>query len=130
MVFSLDWKDSIRFSFHFHVNVYFCSSIMFGLLTDQSLKITWARFILLNLRSKYATESNTSASDFDLCVLLSIGRGGQLHTSVYDKRYDFNFHITIFRAFVAIFHIRPHIAFSSHSVHYMPGIALHMDVLF
>ena len=42
------------------------------------------------------TESTTSASYLDL--LLSIGRDGQLHTSIYDKRDDFNFHITIFRA--------------------------------
>ena len=33
-----------------------------------------------------------SASYLDL--LLSIGRDGQLHTSIYDKRDDFNFHIT------------------------------------
>ena len=29
-------------------------------------------------------------------LLLSIGRDGQLHTSIYDKRGDFNFHITNF----------------------------------
>ena len=31
-----------------------------------------------------------------LFLLLSIGRDGQLHTSIYDKRDDFNFHITNF----------------------------------
>ena len=31
-----------------------------------------------------------------LYLLLSIGRDGQLHTSIYDKRDDFNFHITNF----------------------------------
>ena len=40
------------------------------------------------------TESSTSASYLDL--LLSIGRDGQLHTSIYDKRDDFNFNITNF----------------------------------
>ena len=45
-------------------------------------------FVLLD------TESKTSASYLDL--LLSIGRDGQLHTSIYDKRDDFNFHITNF----------------------------------
>ena len=40
------------------------------------------------------TQSTTSASYLDL--LLSIGRDGQLHTSIYDKRDDFNFHITNF----------------------------------
>ena len=46
------------------------------------------------LEIKDTTESNTSASYFDL--LLSIGRDGQLRTSLYDKRDDFNFHITNF----------------------------------
>ena len=39
-------------------------------------------------------QSNTSASYLDL--LLSIEREGQLHTSIYDKRNDFNIHITYF----------------------------------
>ena len=38
--------------------------------------------------------SITSASYLDL--LLSLGRDGQLHTSLYDKRDDFNFNITNF----------------------------------
>ena len=46
------------------------------------------------LEIKDTTESNTSASYLDL--LLSIGRDGQLHTSLYDKRDEFNFHITNF----------------------------------
>ena len=46
------------------------------------------------LEIKDTTESNTSASYLDL--LLSIGRDGQLHNSLYDKRDDFNFHITNF----------------------------------
>ena len=46
------------------------------------------------LEIKTTTESTTSASYLDL--LLSIGRDGQLHTSIYDKRDDFNFHITTF----------------------------------
>ena len=43
---------------------------------------------------KDTTESNTSASYLDL--LLSFDRDGQLRTSLYDKRDDFNFHITNF----------------------------------
>ena len=43
---------------------------------------------------KDTTERATSAPYLDL--LLSIGRGGQLHTSIYNKRDDFNFHITNF----------------------------------
>ena len=46
------------------------------------------------LEIKDTTESNTSSSHLDL--LLSIGRDGQLRTSFYDKRGDFNFHITNF----------------------------------
>ena len=46
------------------------------------------------LEIKDTTESITSASYLDL--LLSIGRDGQLHTSICDKRFDFNFLITNF----------------------------------
>ena len=46
------------------------------------------------LEIKETTESTTSASYLDL--LLSIKRDCQLHTSIYDKRDDFNFHITNF----------------------------------
>ena len=46
------------------------------------------------LEIKDTAESNTSASFLDL--LLSIGRDVQLRTSLYDKRDDFNFHITNF----------------------------------
>ena len=46
------------------------------------------------LEIKDTTESNTSASYLHL--LLSIESDGQLHTSLYDKRDDFNFHITNF----------------------------------
>ena len=46
------------------------------------------------LEIKDMTESNTSASYLDL--LLLIGRDGQLHIFLYDKRDNFNFHITNF----------------------------------
>ena len=46
------------------------------------------------LEIKDTTESTTSDSYLDL--LLSIGRDGQLHTSIYDKRDEFYFHITTF----------------------------------
>ena len=48
----------------------------------------------VELEIKDTTENNTSASYLDL--LLSIGRDGQLHTSIYDKCDDFIFHITNF----------------------------------
>ena len=62
---------------------------------------------------KDTTESNTSASYLDL--LLSIGRDGQLHTSLYDKRDDFNFHITNFPFLSSNIHLRPPMAFLSHN---------------
>ena len=65
--------------------------MMFCPKTTQSVRITWARCILLNFRSRH-TESNTSASYLDL--LLSTEGDGQLHTSIYDQRDDFNFHFT------------------------------------
>ena len=39
---------------------------------------------------------HTFHSNYLLTIPLSIGRDGQLHTSIYDKRDDFNFHITNF----------------------------------
>ena len=65
----------------------YCQSI------TQILRIIWVRCIL-ELEIKDTTESNTSASYLDL--LLSIESDGQLRTSLYDKRDDFNFHITNF----------------------------------
>ena len=49
--------------------------------------MTKARCIPLNSRSKTWQRAT---------FLLLTGRGGQLHTSIYDKRDDFNFHITHF----------------------------------
>ena len=48
------------------------------------------------LEIKGTTESTGTTSASYLDLLLSIGRDGQLHTSIYDKRDDFNFHITNF----------------------------------
>ena len=48
----------------------------------------------MQLEIKDTTGSITSASYLDL--LLSIGRDSQLHPSIYEKRYDFNFHISNF----------------------------------
>ena len=79
------------------------------------------------LEIKDTTESNTSA--FFLELLLSIGRDGQLHTSLYDKRDDFNFHITNF-PFLAASHLRPPMAFLYHNLSDTPGLAPLMNVLF
>ena len=53
----------------------------------------------VELEIKDTTKSNTSASYPDF--LLSIGRDGLLHTSIYDIRDDFNFHITHFFLFLS-----------------------------
>ena len=75
------------------------------------------------LEIKDTTESTTSASYLDL--LLSIGRDGQLHTSIYDKRDDFNFHITNFPVRVVIFHHRrPMAVFIPQLIRYAPGLLL------
>ena len=46
------------------------------------------------LKIKDTTESTASASYLDLLQL--IWRDGQIHTSIYDERDDFKFHITNF----------------------------------
>ena len=81
----------------------------------------------VELEIKDTTESNTSASYLDLP--LSIGRDGQIHPSIYDKRDDFNFYITNLRSSVAIFQPRPPMASLFHSLYGMPGLAPRMDVL-
>ena len=77
----------------------------------------------VELEIKDTTESPTSASYLDL--LLSIGRDGQLHTSIYDKPDDFNI-----RSWVAIYQLRPPMASLSHSLYEMPGLATDMTILF
>ena len=69
------------------------------------------------LEIKDTTESNTSASYLDL--LLSISRNGQLYTSLYDKRDDFNFHITNFPFLSSYIPSSPHYGvFSSKLIRY------------
>ena len=63
------------------------------LIKDTSKSIT-SPLYPIELDIKDTTESNTSPSYPDL--LLSIGRDGRLHTSIYDKRDDFKIHITNF----------------------------------
>ena len=75
----------------------------------------------VELEIKDTIESNTSASHLDL--LLSIERDGQLHTSIYDKRDDFSFHITNFP-------ISPPMASLFRSLYDMPGLAPLINVLF
>ena len=81
----------------------------------------------VELEIKDTTESNTSASYLDL--LLSIGRDGQLHTSICDKCDDFNFHITNFPFLSSKFQPRPPVASLFCSLYGMSGLAPRMDVL-
>ena len=83
----------------------------------------------VELEAKDTTESNISASYLDL--LLSIGRDGQLHTSIYDKRDDFNFHITNSPFLSSNIPALPaYVVFISQLICDMPGLAPRMDVLF
>ena len=63
-------------------------------INNQEFENYLGQVYSVELQIKDTTESNTSASYLDL--LLSIERDGQLHTSIYDKRDDFSFHITNF----------------------------------
>ena len=80
------------------------------------------------LEIKDTTESNTSASYLDL--LLSIDSDGQLCTSLYDKRDDFNFHITNFPLLSSNIPSSPAHGILSHNSYGMPGLAPLMNVLF
>ena len=60
---------------------------------DNYLGLTYMYPVELEIKD--TTESNTFFA-FYLDLLLSIERDGQLYTSIYDKRDDFNFYITNF----------------------------------
>ena len=80
-----------------------------------------------DLEIKDTTESNASASYFDL---LSIGRDGQLCTSLYDKREDFNFRIRNLSFLSSNIPSSPAYGMSSNSSYGMPWIAPLMNGLF
>ena len=96
----------------------YCQSI------TQILSIIWVRCIPL----KDTTESTTSASYLDLLQLIE--SDGQLRTSLYDKRDDFNFHITNLPFLSS--NIPSWLAYGvlSHSSYGMSGLAPLMNVLF
>ena len=80
------------------------------------------------LEIKDTTENKTSASYLDL--LLSIERDGLLHTSIYDKRDDLNFHITNFPFLSSNIPSSPAKGFLSLNSYDTPGLAPRMNVLF
>ena len=81
----------------------------------------------VELEIKNSAKGNTSATYLDL--LLPIGRDGHLYTSIYDKRDDFNFHITNFPFLSTTYHLRPPMASLSHNLYDIPGPAPRIDVL-
>ena len=80
------------------------------------------------LEIKDTTERNTSASNLGL--LLSIESDGQLRTSLYDKRDDFNFHITNFPFLSSNIPSSPAYGVLSHSSYGMSRLAPLMNDLF
>ena len=82
-------------------------------------------------RQMYPAEleiKDTSASYLDL--LLSIESDGQLRTSLYDKRDDFNFHMTNFPFLSSNIPSSPAYGVLSHSSYGMLGLAPLMNALF
>ena len=78
------------------------------------------------LDTKDTTHSNTSYLDLHLTIV----RGGQLPTLIYDKSDDFNFHLTNFSFLSTNFPSSPtHCVFISPFIRYA-GLVTHMDVSF
>ena len=99
----------------------------YGPLITKTLRIISVRCIP-EVEIKDTTESNTSTSYLDL--LLPIGMDGQLHTSLYDTRDDFNFHITNFPFQSSNIPSSPAYGLLSHNSSDTPGLAPLMNVLF
>ena len=81
-----------HFAFRFNLTYRFIDDVLS--INNPEFENYLGQMYPAELEIKDTTESTTSVSYLDL--LLSIGRDGQLHTSIYDKRDDFNFHITNF----------------------------------
>ena len=91
IVFALNGKETVSISLQSQLQVprYDVLSI-----NNPEFENYLGHMYLAELEIKDTTESITSSSYLDL--LLQIGRDCQLHTSIYGKRDDFNFHITNF----------------------------------
>ena len=77
-------------------------------------------------KKKNTTENITSVSYVDL--LLSIIRNCQLHTSIYNKRDDFSFHITNGSLLRSNFPSSPAYGVLFHILYDLQGLAPHMNV--
>ena len=89
-IFAFNGKETISISVRSHLQVHRWCIVH----KKQEFENYLHQMYPAELEIKDTTGSITSASYLDL--LLSIGRDGQLHTSIYDKRDDFNFHIINF----------------------------------
>ena len=105
---------------HIDTSMTYCQSII------QIFRVVLVRYPV-ELEIKDTTESYTSASYFDLP--LSIGRDGQLRTSLYDERDDFNFHITNFPFLSSNISSSPAYGVIISRLYGMPGFATLMNVL-
>ena len=122
-VFALNREETVGVSVQFHIQVHRWYLVHKQPRVWESL----GQMYPVEPEIKDTAESNTSASYLDL--LLSIGRDGQLHNSIYDKRDYFNFHITNCPFLSSNIQPRPPMASLFHSLYDMPGLAPRMDFL-
>ena len=90
---------------------------------------TVSDLFLFLLRSKTRQRTTLLLASY-LNLRLSIGKYGQLHTSIYDKRDDFHFPITNCPFLSSNIPASSAYGVSSHSLYDMPGLAPRMKVLF
>ena len=89
---SINTSNKEKIASHFNVTYRYIDDVLS--INNQVFENYLGQMYPAELEIKDTTESNISASCLDL--LLSIESDGQLRTSLYDKRDDFNFHITNF----------------------------------
>ena len=89
-VFALKWKEKISSQFNFTYR--YIDDVLS--INNPDFENHLGQMYPAELKIKDSTESNSSASYLHL--LQSIENDGQLRFSLYDKRDDFNFHITNF----------------------------------
>ena len=107
-VFALCWKETVSISVQLHICIYNVDDVRELSINIQDFDNYLGKVYPTDLEIRGTTVINNSATYLDL--LLSIGRDGQLRTSLYDKRDGVNFHF-----WVAIFHLRRPRSFLSHS---------------
>ena len=90
-VLTLNWKEK-KIASQFNFTYRYIDNVLS--INDPDFENYLGQMYTAELEIKDTTESNTSASYLDL--LQSIESDGQLRTSLFDKRDDFNFHIINF----------------------------------